>query len=72
MDTWDFITSVGAPTPSPTETSAFYELRSGWLTTAASQIFLMQLGFTAFEVGFVENRWAKSFDYFISHYIHHT
>ena len=32
----------------------------GWLTTSASQIFLMQYGFTCFEVGFVEIHWSKS------------
>ena len=36
------------------------ELKTGWLTTAASQIFIMTLGFTSFEVGFTKERWAKT------------
>ena len=37
-----------------------YELESGWLTTAASQVFFMQLGFLCFEVGYVDKMWTKS------------
>ena len=36
------------------------DIEAAWLTTAASQIFLMQLGFASLEVGFVELQWSKS------------
>eukprot|EP01084_Bolivina_argentea_P036999 68406_1 len=36
------------------------ELETGWMSTSASQIFLMQLGFLCFEVGYVEPMWTKS------------
>jgi len=36
------------------------DLETAWLLTAASQIFLMQLGFICLETGFVEYIWAGS------------
>eukprot|EP01084_Bolivina_argentea_P036997 68399_1 len=38
----------------------YTELETGWLATAASQIFYMQLGFLCYEVGYVDKMWAKS------------
>eukprot|EP01084_Bolivina_argentea_P166075 288425_1 len=38
----------------------FEENTTAWLSTAASQIFFMQLGFLCFEVGFVKQIWTES------------
>ena len=36
------------------------EVKTAWLGTAASQIFLMQLGFLCYESGYVEHIWTNS------------
>ena len=52
MDPTNTLTSS---TPQPRE-----DIEAAWLSTAASQIFLMQLGFATLEVGFLELQWSKS------------
>eukprot|EP01084_Bolivina_argentea_P103582 185531_1 len=37
-----------------------HEINTGWMGTAGSQIFFMQLGFLCYEVGFVKKVWAPS------------
>lgn len=51
---------MSSGTDTPFNRLSDLELETGWLSTAASQIFFMQLGFLCFEVGYVDKMWTKS------------
>ena len=53
-------TSLPESANSLTDTTDFSDLTLAWLGTAAAQIFVMQLGFLAFESGSVHPVWSQS------------